>query len=149
MPCMVWESEAERRAHERSMWDDNADHITHEMDVLREQLLDNPENVGEEQQKSFKSLLNKFLMMNFDPVKSGVRDRIHSEAARIITAMDNHSVIEAILSGDQVEHRKEDLMRVIMYFAKRKDLDAIKRVIDVDLNKPLEPQLGFDPDDYS
>ena len=68
---------------------------------------------------------------------------------------------------DQVTHREEDLRRLNDYFREEmwkliqkngkdaltspemKELSAkIQRVQDADSEKPLEPQLGFDPDEY-
>lgn len=69
---------------------------------------------------------------------------------------------------DQVEHRKEDLRRLtetfndkILEAATDKKVDPAQRALnaiswgafllkvrEADPEKPLEPQLGFDPDDY-
>ncbi len=51
----------------------------------------------------------------------------------------------------QIEHRKDDLNRLVKAFAKNpteKNKERLKKVLDADPTKPLEPQLGFNPDDY-
>lgn len=149
MPCRVDIPESERIASHNQRWLQLADEMTHEMDVLRELLLSDPDSVGEGKKNSFKQSLDNFLRLDFETNKSGVRERIFNEATQIITVFNRPDLAETLLLDDQVKHRKEDLMRVITYFANKKDLDTIKRVINVDLTKPLEPQLGFDPDDYS
>jgi hypothetical protein len=49
---------------------------------------------------------------------------------------------------DQIAHRKEDLRRLEKTFRKLKDAEKLGRVMLADPNKPLEKQLGFDPDAY-
>jgi len=48
----------------------------------------------------------------------------------------------------QIKHRKEDLARLEKVFRKSKDAEKLGLVILADPAKPLEPQLGFDPDWY-
>ena len=55
-----------------------------------------------------------------------MRERIFNESAQIITSFDHPDLAETLLLDDQVKHRKEDLMRVIIYFSQKKDLDTIK-----------------------
>lgn len=49
---------------------------------------------------------------------------------------------------DQIAHRKEDLRRLEKVFRASKDAEKLGKVILADPNKPLEKQLGFDPDAY-
>jgi hypothetical protein len=49
---------------------------------------------------------------------------------------------------DQVEHRKEDLARLERKFIKNRDTERLNKVWAADPKKPLEPQLGFDPDEF-
>ena len=149
MPCRVDIPESERIAIENQQWLALADELTHDMDVLRETLLVDAKSVGEGKKNSFKKSLDDFLRLDFETNKSGVRDRIFNEAAQIITVFNRPSLAETLLLDDQVKHRQEDLMRVIAYFAKKNNLDVIRRIVNVDLTQPLEPQLGFNPDDYS
>lgn len=48
----------------------------------------------------------------------------------------------------QIEHRKGDIQRLVTVFNDRGDWKMLKKVINVDFTQPLEPQLGFSPDDY-
>jgi len=49
---------------------------------------------------------------------------------------------------DQIAHRKEDLRRLEKTFRASKDAEKLGKVMLADPNKPLEKQLGFDPDAY-
>lgn len=48
----------------------------------------------------------------------------------------------------QVEHRKADVARLLKSLGAAGDVERLRKVLDVDVNKPLEPQLGFSPDDF-
>lgn len=52
------------------------------------------------------------------------------------------------INKQQVEHRKGDIQRLIRVFADKKDFKMIAKLAQVDFNLPLEPQLGFNPDDF-
>lgn len=54
----------------------------------------------------------------------------------------------AAIHKAQVKHRKEDIKRLIKHFADKKDFDMVAKLAQVDFEKPLEPQIGFDPDDF-
>jgi hypothetical protein len=49
---------------------------------------------------------------------------------------------------DQIAHRKEDLRRLEKTFRASKDAEKLGLVMLADPNKPLQKQLGFDPDAY-
>ena len=85
MPCRVDIPESERTAIQDKEWLALADELTHDMDVLRENLLLDAESVGESKKDSFKKSLDKFLRLDFEMNKSGIRDRIFNEASQIIT----------------------------------------------------------------
>jgi hypothetical protein len=53
-----------------------------------------------------------------------------------------------IVQADQIEHRKEDLKRLKKTFMKSKDAERLGKVMLADPKLPLEPQLGFDPDEF-
>lgn len=53
-----------------------------------------------------------------------------------------------IVNFDQIKHRKEDLARLKKTFKKSKDAEKLGLVMLADPKEPLEPQLGFDPDEY-
>lgn len=48
----------------------------------------------------------------------------------------------------QTAHRKEDLKRLEQVFIKNKDTERLALVWAAKPTKPLEPQLGFDPDSF-
>lgn len=71
------------------------------------------------------------------------------------------------ITADQVAHRREDLRRLEQVFRDylaeafmsqgpdalftqdfKDTAERLQKVLDADPNKPLEPQLGFDPDEY-
>jgi hypothetical protein len=56
--------------------------------------------------------------------------------------------IRRIVSKDQTEHRKEDLARLKQTFQRSKDFSRFEKVVLADPKKPLEAQLGFDPDAF-
>lgn len=56
--------------------------------------------------------------------------------------------VEEVLKT-QEKHRQADLDRLIKTLGKnptKKNKDLLKKVLEADITKPLEPQLGFDPD---
>lgn len=59
------------------------------------------------------------------------------------------SELDTILS-DQEKHRQVDLDRVAVVLSKNlmKNKEKLKKVLDADISRPLEPQLGFNPDDF-
>lgn len=148
MPSQVNILESDRIAIKNQQWIALADELTHDMDVLREMLLADAKSVSEGEKNSFKKFLDDFLRLDFNTNKSNVRDRIFNEAAQIITVFNHPDLAETLLLDDQVKHRQEDLMRIIEHFAKKNNLEVIRRIVNVDVTQPLEPQLGFDPDDY-
>lgn len=56
--------------------------------------------------------------------------------------------ILADITNDQIKHREDDLRRLMKTFADSGDRVRLKKVLDADNTKPLEPQLGFSPDDF-
>lgn len=54
----------------------------------------------------------------------------------------------AALAESQIKHRKEDLARLEKTFIKDQDTENLQKVWDADPMQPLEPQLGFNPDDF-
>lgn len=53
-----------------------------------------------------------------------------------------------VVNANQVKHRKEDLARLEATFRKSRDAEKLGLVMLADPTKPLEKQLGFDPDAY-
>lgn len=52
------------------------------------------------------------------------------------------------IEKDQVEHRKGDISRLIKVFTDKGDFATVATLASVDFTKPLESQIGFDPDAY-
>lgn len=48
----------------------------------------------------------------------------------------------------QTKHRQKDLDRLLVTFAEQRDFDRLRAVMEADPSKPLESQLGFDPDAF-
>lgn len=48
----------------------------------------------------------------------------------------------------QEEHRKEDIKRLIKVFADKGDFLTVTKLANADTTLPLEPQIGFNPDDF-
>lgn len=57
------------------------------------------------------------------------------------------SVLKKI-ERDQVKHRKEDLKRLAHEFIESGHHAGLDKVLNADPTKPLEGQLGFDPDQF-
>jgi len=56
--------------------------------------------------------------------------------------------LQASIRRAQTKHRKVDLARLEIVFTEKKDADKLEAVWEADPKKPLEPQLGFDPDEF-
>lgn len=59
----------------------------------------------------------------------------------------NKNILKMV-ETDQIAHRKEDLRRLKRTFTKSRDAERLGKVMLADPKKPLEPQLGFDPDEF-
>lgn len=62
---------------------------------------------------------------------------------RVMTKEDHDYLVR-----EQNLHREEDLKRLMKVFSKTSDRERLRIVLDADNTKPLEPQLGFSPDDF-
>jgi len=51
------------------------------------------------------------------------------------------------IERQQIAHRKKDVARLLKILGEAGDVERLRKVLDVDVNNPLEPQLGFSPDD--
>lgn len=52
------------------------------------------------------------------------------------------------LEDTQIAHRKEDLARLRETFKQSGDFERFEKVVLADPERPLEDQLGFDPDEF-
>jgi hypothetical protein len=48
----------------------------------------------------------------------------------------------------QEKHRREDIKRLRVTFAEAGNEKMLAKTLNIDYTQPLEPQLGFNPDDY-
>lgn len=53
-----------------------------------------------------------------------------------------------VIRERQIAHREADLSRLMRVFGANGDRKRLKLVLDADATKPLEPQLGFNADDF-
>lgn len=84
-----------------------------------------------------------------------IADQVIAQFERISDVLDTWSRSEhatsdqiAQIHKDQIQHRMGDMMRVYKFFANEGTLsdDQVTLLSNIDLRKPLIPQLGFDPD---
>lgn len=52
------------------------------------------------------------------------------------------------INVDQMNHRQEDLDRLEKVFLGSRDSEKLGKVWSADVQYPLEPQLGFDPNEF-
>jgi len=73
-------------------------------------------------------------------------------AHKVGEALINEATITADLMEGieqaQVKHRIEDVKRLIPIFTNKGDFKTVALLAKVDFTLPLEPQLGFSPDDF-
>jgi hypothetical protein len=135
--------------------------LTHRNDLLREAVLE-PKSV------SIKGLLKNAtddFKPRFDALRQkGVQAQYaspdHKYMGKAVDAYSEFQRLVRILTGDeeatpedlaaidaaQRAHRVEDLKRLAKVAIDKWDMDLLKKVTSASADKPLEPQLGFDPD---
>lgn len=136
------------------------DALTHRNDVLREALL-NPEAVPQATllkavKDDFKpqlDALNKRANRGFVRPDSKYLNKAvdaYGEFAGLVNALTGTIVLtkkeRKKIEETQTAHRVEDLKRLAKVAIDNWDMDLLKKVTSADKTKPLEPQLGFDPD---
>lgn len=52
------------------------------------------------------------------------------------------------VESKQRAHRIEDIKRLRVHFASIGDEEGLRSTMDIDYDRPLKPQLGYDPNDY-
>lgn len=77
-------------------------------------------------------------------------DRLREALLNIINDKDYQlpAAVVKEVTKSQEKHRKEDLARLKKTFLASKDAERLGLVILADPSKELEPQLGFNPDDF-
>ena len=135
---------------------DNLNYLTHQLDIVREDIL-----AGKTPNLTF---MIKFGDYNtpYDARSSGPTRGVDldTDSSNHLSALvaEGREYMEVALSGKeydmdtiyarQVKHRAEDISRLIKHFLGEEDFEMISKLSSVDFSKPLEPQLGFDPDEY-
>lgn len=135
-----------------------ADELTHALDVVREAILAG--GIIDGDGRLYK-LINKLSDDEFSDPRKWVAERSAGSVPRddVLCKYLDSLCDEAseYLSHDfdmdevytrQVAHRKEDIKRLRLKFIEDGDEDNLMKTIEIDYSEPLEPQLGFDPDDF-
>lgn len=141
-----------------------ADRLTHDLDMIREWILAGMENnpamyakVMEnheakldtfyaERDQMYYMVPIRLKLYSLKELESLVNE--HSEYRTKVSSSKPFATVR--IEKRQIAHRKKDLDRLLITFAKggvgKETL--IQKVLKADPNKPLTPQLGFDPDDF-
>lgn len=137
-----------------------ADELTHSCDALREYLLGNSSqsevmrHVNRDATRA-KNALGEKAKKLYVQVPAGLVQHVEEMVIEynwlnaFATRQEKMRPVdyETILA-DQIEHREQDLRRLLKTFAESVDRERLALVLSADKNKPLKPQLGFDPDDF-
>lgn len=157
MPCHVDPPTASEKSQAREAALEHANFYMHQADMLRELLLaENPNKTEVENFVLESSTAQQDLPYISAYGKSRAdEDMINEHYEQWARAM---SVADAFLTRgrfgrkaiekDQIAHRKVDIQRLIKTFADQGKFDKIAPLLTVDFTKPLEPQIGYDPDKY-
>jgi len=133
---------------------DEVDSLTHELDVFREghisglskKFSSRAAQLYNERLSKFEDNLTRDKSM---PVKGIPIDEPLLRHYRLLVNEMNEYVSGINLEKipvRQLEHRTQDMARLARYFIDFFDFEEASRVLLLDPNKPLEPQLGYDPD---
>lgn len=171
MPCRSdYMEPTEREKKAWAVWREDAqslaDRLVYSTDVLREHILagnsDEVRPILSHVDKSnyyrdeVKKLQDRYKKLYLAPAKYDEYNKRLPNLLGDYTAVDRIVVkgeklekdVLASIEKDQSVHREEDLRRLMKVFAESGDRQRLKKVLDADNTKPLEPQLGFSPDDF-
>lgn len=93
--------------------------------------------------------LVNYLSVTVDSLRDTIYD-IRTEIPADFLSDELSDKIDKILD-EQTDHRQQDLLRLVTTFGADPtpdNLDRLRKVLAADPHKPLEPQLGFNPDDF-
>ena len=155
MPCSVDPIYVDYSKVNAEMLDD-LNYLTHQLDIAREDIL-----AGKTPNLSFMLKFGDY-SVPYDARSSGPTTGINldKDSSEHLSALisEGKEYMEVALSGEsydtetiysrQVKHRSEDISRLIKHFLSEENFEMVSKISSVDLTKPLEPQLGFDPDEY-
>lgn len=157
MPCHVDPPTEGERSSARKASTARASFHMHMADMLREALLARPQNRSEVERLVTLGDLGSKRLPHVNPYgdSKALRDQRLEHAAEYDRA---YEAAQAVLAGkrfkrkqieaDQIRHREEDVKRLIKTFTDQGKYGMILPLLSVDFEKPLEPQLGYDPDSY-
>lgn len=165
MPCRCdyMEPTNTERAN-RSKWHDDAlkvaDSIAYQNDIAREFLLGNVEKnpaLDDSKHRAGAAALNGLSRL-YGPTINADDRALAAEVEKQMKA--NETLRKYIAKGsltekqrekvekDQIKHRQADLDRLMEVFGASHDSQRMRLVLAADITKPLEPQLGFSPDEF-
>jgi len=129
MPCRYDPTPQEiaeaRERQEKRIADKAIEPFAHEIEAL----------VNENEELKF---INNLLSVKVDELHELILEWYQSEIIPI-------DAIDGIYQ-EQVVHRQKDLDRLLL--SGKLSVDQIRRVAKANAQEPLEPQIGFNPDDY-
>lgn len=161
MPCTMHTIRF-NRTKENAELKELGDLLTHELDKIREAFLsdDTPDFSGydENWMHVLKNARAGYSQENSGPSEGVLTDakllaQVEELAAeyvflRAAWRTDRGQSAKATIRRIQVEHRKEDLKRLAHTFIDSEDEVRLRKVLEADPAYPLQPQLGFDPDEF-
>lgn len=161
MPCTM-QTIKFNRTKENAELKELGDLLTHELDKIREAFLsgDTPDFSGYDE--NWMHVLKR-ARAGYSHERSGPSEGVLTDAKllaqveelaaeyvflRAAWRTDQGQSVKAAISRAQVEHRKEDLKRLAHTFIDSEDAVRLRKVLETDPAYPLQPQLGFDPDEF-
>jgi hypothetical protein len=165
-PCHVDPPSPQERRLASEYFDETVqlfDDLTHRNDVLREAVLE-PDSIAIGTSKLLKMATDdfspRFKAIEFKGNRASYASPDHKYMAKAVDAYTEFLSLVSILAGEktltakerkriekvQREHRVEDLKRLAKVAIDKWDMDLLKTITSATADKPLEPQLGFDPD---
>lgn len=138
-------------------WVGTGDKLTHQLDMMREQILAGGKLTNTSVDTMNKLVMKLIVSWDGNSRKRGLK-RAHEKLLRqrdVVMAfhLGAGGDLMNVITADQVEHRGEDISRVVSELESRnpaegcKDWERLAAAKSADVTKPLIPQLGFDPDD--
>lgn len=138
------------------------DLLTHELDKIREAFLsgDTPDfsAYDENWMHVLKEARTRYSLEHSGPSEGVLTDakllaQVEELAGEYVFLrnawrIDRGRMVMAAISRVQMEHRKEDLKRLAHTFINSEDEVRLRKVLETDPAYPLQPQLGFDPDEF-
>ena len=167
MPCRS--DYMEPNAHEkaeaaelRKQMEEIGNKACHGADVLREYILGNvaAQKMLPLLNQKLEQELHRLAKLDAKPyvhVGEGFKEQIaqlvdeYEKLNELVTTVGKDSVEANILEAieaEQIEHREQDLKRLMKTFGDSGDREKLAKVLGADNRKPLAVQLGFDPNDY-